>query len=165
MKLEALIKEELELVRGWRNEEMQFLRTPYFLTKEMQEDFYRDVVCNRQSEHRYFSVREDSKFIGMVGLTTIEWENRTAEVSIILNPKYRGKGYGQKSVELLLDHAFNNMGLYTVWGEVYGCGNIGFWDKMVDRLSGYSTHLPNRKKYNGVLWYSLWFQFANKGKK
>jgi hypothetical protein len=54
MKLGALIKEELELVRGWRNEEMQFLRTPYFLTKEMQEDFYRDVICNRQSEHRYF---------------------------------------------------------------------------------------------------------------
>ena len=40
MKLRAITKEEIEIVRQWRNEDLSYLRTPFLLTQEMQEEFY-----------------------------------------------------------------------------------------------------------------------------
>jgi hypothetical protein len=125
----------------------------------MQGDFYEGVVCNRNSKHRYFAIRNVDVFLGMGGLTNIEWENGQAEISLILKPTERGKGYGRGAVGLLLDHAFNNMRLATVCGEVYGCGNVKFWEKMVDERNGYKTELIGRKLHDGILYNSMWFAF------
>jgi RimJ/RimL family protein N-acetyltransferase len=160
MELLALTREQVQKVREWRNEELQFLRTPYLITRQMQDEFYDNVVNNRNSKHRYYALIEDKDFIGMCGLTNIEWENGTAEISLIITPFYRGKGYGAKAVSLLLDEAFNNMRLYSVFGEVYNCGNRDFWEKVVIKNNGYQTDLRNRKWYNGEMYDSMWFAFS-----
>lgn len=186
MKLDVLTREQCQQVRGWRNTELQFLRTPYLITEQMQDEFYDNVINNRDSKHRYFALIEmverdhvslcsktkrwlpttmDKIFIGMGGLTNIEWENGTAEISLIINPEYRGKGYGKKAVDLLLDEAFKNMRLYSVYGEVYNCGNRGFWVKMVNKKGGYKTDLKYRKFYNGEMLDSIWFAFKKEDKK
>lgn len=144
----------------------------------MQDDFYDRVINDRDSKHRYFAIIEDigktyfedyittkePKYIGMGGLTNIEWENGTAEISLIINPEYQGKGKGTAAVELLLDEAFNKMRLYSVFGEVYNCGNRGFWEVMVRAFKGYKADLKNRKYYNGKMHDSMWFSFARKEK-
>ena len=158
MKLEALTLKQCEDVRIWRNAEPRFLRTSYLLTQEMQEDFYRDVVCNRDSRHRYFAIMGGGRFIGMTGLTDIQFENSTAEISLILSPDERGKGYGRKSVKLILEHAFYGLGLVSVFGEVYDCGNVRFWHRIVELTNGFETRLPNRKMHEGMLYGSMWFQ-------
>ncbi len=56
MKLEALSLADLEQVRLWRNEQPAMLRTPFLLTAKHQEQFYRDVVCNRQANARYWGI-------------------------------------------------------------------------------------------------------------
>jgi len=144
------------------------------LTEEMQEAFFDNVINDRDSKHRYFAIIEEGKipradyktgkgykfpdtFIGMGGLTNIEWENGCAEISLIINPEYRGKGYGRKAVDLLLDEAFKSMRLYSVYGEVYDCGNRDFWYKIVEERSGYITNLVDRKMYNGKIYDSMWF--------
>lgn len=182
MKLAQLTREQCQIVRQWRNEEPQFLRTPYLLTEEMQDEFYDNVVSNRDSRHRYFGLikqgyipiavemaREHGvripddetydAFIGIGGLTNIEWENGCTEISLILAPVDRDKGYGREAVKLLLDYAFNTMRLVTVYGEVYHCGNYKFWEHMVDEIGGYKTHLIGRKMYDGTLHGSTWFAF------
>ena len=131
----------------------------------MQDNFYDNVVNNRDSKHRYFAIPSDwigqeDVLIGMAGLTNIEWENGCAEISLIINPKRRGKGYGKKAVDLLLDEAFSNMRLSSVFGEVYECGNKGFWETMVRAFSGYRTSLVDRKYYNGQMFGSMWFSFS-----
>ena len=143
----------------------------------MQDDFYDNVINDKDSKHRYFAILDrnnidiekvktskefntwlgGNKLIGMGGLNNIEWENSTAEISLIINPDYRGKGYGMKSVDLLFKEGFSNMGLYSVYGEVYECGNKGFWEKVVDKYDGYKTMLPNRKLHNGIMYDSMWF--------
>ena len=40
MTLEPLTLEDMETIRHWRHEIKETLRTPYVLTKEMQEDYY-----------------------------------------------------------------------------------------------------------------------------
>ena len=175
MRLEPLTLEQCQRVRAWRNAERQFLRTPYFITDDMQDEFYIDVVSNRNSGHRYFALKESDVFVSMSGedvidageyfigtggLTGIEWENGTAEISLILDPARRGQGYGSRAVYELLFEAFQNMNLFTVYGEVYDCGNVAFWDKVVTRYNGFKTHLPGRKFWHGMLYGSMWFSIS-----
>jgi len=152
--------DDCEQVRVWRNRDRSFLRTPYFLTEEMQEGFYRDVICNRASPHRYYSFVVDNRLVAFGGLTNLQWENSIAEISLIVSPQVRGKGIGQQAVGALLDEGFGNLGLLTIYGEVYGCGHVGFWRKMCDRFDGQMVTLPWRTKlWQGRRYQSTLFAF------
>lgn len=175
MKLQSLNLEECQQVRLWRNAALETLRTPYPLTAQMQEDFFRDVVNNRNSPHRYWSIVLSSEvpitgiittnfntLVGMAGLTFIEWENRQAEISLIINPKLQGKGYGKKAVHLILDQAFNYMNLELVYGECYfsNLGGIKFWEKIVKRYKGFQGSIRKGKYWNGKSSQSLYFDIS-----
>ena len=168
-------KEDVEKARQWRNEVLETLRTPFPLTKEMQEDFYHNVICNRQAPSRFWAVQRvwdekhlagktEAKFqtVGLVGLVGIEWENRLAEISMMINPSEKGKGYGTKALGLLLAKGFRELNLENIYGECYTCNPaICFWKKMIARYSilSYSTTLPNRKFWDGKYWDGLYFNF------
>ena len=179
MKLDILTREQVQQVRIWRNAEPQFLRTPYLITERMQDKFFDEVINNLDSKHRYFAIMEmdgdlgkvafspldfpEGFFIGMGGLTNIEWENGCAEISLIINPEYRRQGKGKEVVNLLLKQAFEQMRLYSVYGEVYDCGNKQFWVTVILEYGAYSTPLKCRKYYNGKMHHSIWFVFENWG--
>ena len=155
LELRPPTREDVEQVRRWRNEVMEGLRTPYPLTAEMQGDFYTKVICERNPVHRYWSIYDD-KLVGFGGLTNIEWENGLAEISLIVGR--RGQGYGARSVQLLLDQGFGNMGLNTIYGECYDCNPaVEFWQKITDRHGGYYTMIPRRKLWQGQLYDALHF--------
>ena len=150
----------------WRNDKIETLRTPYFTSTEMQEKFYKEVISNRNSKHRYFAIESiaegfyhNAEFVAFGGITNIEYENSIAEISLIVNPEYTGKGYGTESVECLLKHAFGNMHLTNIYGECYKCNKpaIKFWEKIADKYNGYKTLLPSRKFYDHEFWDSLYF--------
>ena len=157
MKLKALERWHVEAVREWRNEDLSFLRTPYRLTTDMQQDFYDEVVCNRDSKHRYFAIVDGGLFIGMGGLTNIDYVNGNAEVSLIINPKDRHMGYGKRAFALLHEEAIFNLRLDNVWGVVYNTGNVEFWHSVIDDYEGYRVKLPRRKFYNGEYYDAMWF--------
>ncbi|MCJ7482671.1 MAG: GNAT family N-acetyltransferase [Thermodesulfovibrionales bacterium] len=150
---------------------MECWRTPFMLTKQMQDEFY-EGCCNRESPHRYFAlvrttddpiqgVVPESGFIGMGGITYIQWENRIGEITLIINPVERGDGLGEKAVDLLLDHAFNHLNLQTVFGECYHCNDAWeFWGDITDKYDSpntIQTLLPKRKYWNGDYWDSTYF--------
>jgi RimJ/RimL family protein N-acetyltransferase len=154
--LRALTQADCEQVRLWRNQNLQYLRTPYLLTEEMQAGFYDNTVCNRYVNSRWWGIH-NGKLIGMAGLTDIAWENGTAEISLILNPKETGKGHGEAAVNLLLEQAFAFMGLRNIYGECYECNPAaGFWRKMIP---AHTAMLPQRKLWRGKYYDSLYFSF------
>ena len=103
-------------------------------------------------------VYSGSVLVGMCGLVDIQWENSIAEISLIIDPKQQKRGMGYSAVELVLDEAFNRMGLKTVFGECYECNPaICFWKKITQKYNGYGTALLNRKLWNGKLYDSLYF--------
>ena len=173
MKLEPLTKEQCEKVRIWRNQIPESLRTPYPLTREQQEKFYEQVICNRNSPHRYWAImkdcgdlrpdRECNHFIGMGGIINIQWQNRIAEISLILGGDWHknGEGDGKKAVELLLDQAFNYLNLQTVFGEVYHCNEkaANFWLEITRKYQGKTSVLRNRKfwkdQYHNSRYFSI----------
>lgn len=175
LELTELSLENLQKIREWRNVDIRAYRTPYFITEGMQEDFYRDVICNRRSNHRYWALVDPMRknpypilfrpfLIGMGGIINIQWENRLGEISLFIHHTEQRQGYGKQAVELLLDQAFNYMNLENVYGECYYCApSFGFWRKIcIERKAG-MTMLPCRKYWAGNYHDSMYFNF-NKGK-
>lgn len=186
MILKPLSPEDMETVRIWREQVGETLRTPYMLTKEMQEEYYYEVICNRESHTRYWglwievSLKEFQKyhpeihyspiidripakermFIGYGGIENIEWENRRGEISLLIGPDYRRKGYGKEAVWLFLDQAFNYLNLHTVYGEVYHCSDaFEFWKRMIWDFKGSGQTMHDRKYWNNAYWMSTYFTF------
>ena len=160
MKLRAINKEEIEIVRKWRNEDLSYLRTPFVLTQEMQEEFYINTICNRLSDCRFWAVEEKNIFVAIVGFVSIHFQNRNAEISMILDPFHRGKGIGDEAFFELLKKGFNEINLENIYGECYMCNpSIKFWKKMIDKYKGIKTELPERKYYDGKMYDSIFFNF------
>jgi hypothetical protein len=150
---------------------MGTLRTPFMLTKEMQEDYYRNVICNRESRTRYWAFRDapaqyndlgmpcKNWLLGYGGIENIEWENRRGEISVLIDPAKHGQKLGTEAVNLILDQAFNYLNLMTVYGECFMSGPHGFWRKILTRLP-YQTDtaiLPAKKYYKGDYHGSFYF--------
>ena len=150
----------IEIVRAWRHEVPETLRTPMMLTYEMQQDYYENIICNRTGTTRYWGLWQYDTFVGYGGIENIQWENSTGEISILIGKKYQGRGYGAAGVRLFLEQAFYFMGLRSVWGEVYKCGNVGFWEKLCQKYNAYTTDIKYRKYFNGIYYDSMYFCFA-----
>lgn len=152
--LRPITLEECQLVREWRNDPLvlPMLRTANPLTAEQQAAFYRNVVCNRASGHRYYAIVRPcpidttsmsdktpqfvwrDQFIGMGGLTYLTRRAGEAEISLILGPQFRGNGFGAAAVDALLTEAYDVLKLEAVVGECYEKnGARDFWARMLER--------------------------------
>lgn len=164
--LDCLSLEDVQKYRKWRNQLKGIYRTPFKITGGMQEDWYFNTVNNRNSNNRYFAIKQKGgEFIGVGGITDIQWENGIGEIALTLGPDFQQKGYGENAVDLLLTEAFNDMRLQNIYGECYKCNPaLKFWKKMISKYGGYQTVLPARKYFNGQFWDSVYFSFSKKGK-
>ncbi|MEL7435033.1 MAG: GNAT family protein [Chloroflexota bacterium] len=71
----------------------------------------------RGDDDYYFHLRtlEEDVLLGFVVLFNLKWRNQTAELAIgIGNTDYRGKGYGQEALHLILNYAFSELNLRRV---------------------------------------------------
>lgn len=159
--LRALSLEDALQVVAWRNRHPEALRTPFPLTAEMQAAWYREVVCDRSARARFWAVDGGGTLVGMIGLVDIQWENGLAEISLMIDPALRRRGHGKAALDLVLEEAFDRMGLLTVWGECYECNPaIAFWQRECARRGAIIARLPRRKRWAGRLWDALHFSFA-----
>jgi RimJ/RimL family protein N-acetyltransferase len=64
-------------------------------------------------------LRESGELIGENGLYGIDWLARSAESATWLyRPEHRGAGYGTEAKHLLLEYAFEWLGLHSIWSWV-----------------------------------------------
>ncbi|AQP53614.1 hypothetical protein CBF34_00700 [Vagococcus penaei] len=99
------------------------------------EDWAKMFAESDSNEAFYFTIRQvaTDQVIGFVSLTEVLFKNRRAELGIgILNPEYRGKGYGDEAVRLILRYAFDHLGLHKVNLSVhaYNVGAIHLYEKI-----------------------------------
>lgn len=63
--------------------------------------------------------KDDDKLLGTIALFRLEWNNRTAYLSIGIGDKeHRGKGYGTEAISLMLRYAFCELNLHRVTLDV-----------------------------------------------
>jgi RimJ/RimL family protein N-acetyltransferase len=167
MRLELPTKEDLEIVRQWRNENPQNYRTTIQLTPEQQEDYYNRVICDRKSDTRLWMVWNSigHQPAGMIGLEFISVENRNAELLFVWNPRNEfNPGEAETLVNELLKKAFLNVNLENVYIEVYECNDIfHFWKGIADKYHCKKATLENKRYYDGEYWNALYFTINRKG--
>ncbi|WP_246116716.1 GNAT family N-acetyltransferase [Denitrobaculum tricleocarpae] len=87
--MSAIQPEHIELVRQWRNAQMDELRQSHPITPEEQEKFFKENVWPDKAVDKpaqiLLAIKEGRRLIGYGGLVYINWEHRRAEVSFLLS--------------------------------------------------------------------------------
>ena len=125
LSLQPLDEVDLRQLAMWRNtDEIRHRCREYrLLTMVNQRDWFEAVSRDRTIE--MFVITETQKNgykhrIGVCGLTSINWKDRRAEVSIYIGDRsYRHKGVATWALERLSEIAFGEYGLHRLYAEIY----------------------------------------------
>lgn len=89
--------EDRYLIMQWRNEQMYHLRQNKPLTKEDQDSYFENVVSKLFDQDKpnqvLFSLLKNCKCIGYGGLVHINWTDRHAEISFIMNTSFENTSF------------------------------------------------------------------------
>ena len=119
MNLSPLEWRYLDTIQTWRNapSTRAHVRETRYLSSSDQHDWFdrqraddtvRYMMATEPWEREFIS---PPKLLGLVGLTSIDWINRRAEVSV-LSPEHE-----RECLELLVGYAFDTLGLHRLEGE------------------------------------------------
>ncbi|MDH5376426.1 MAG: GNAT family N-acetyltransferase [Candidatus Bathyarchaeota archaeon] len=115
-----------QVMRHWNSMELRNLVGAADMgpvSRNDEEEFIKGTWKRRQERKAFTLAIEtiaDGKLIGGVSLMNINWTNRSAMLGIsIYDPKNRGKGYGQESINLVLGFAFRTLNLTRVELEAF----------------------------------------------
>jgi RimJ/RimL family protein N-acetyltransferase len=91
-------------------------------------------------------LRESDECIGFVGLVDIDWVNGNAETFSSLRPgEFRGKGYGTEAKHLLLEYAFDHLGLHVLTSWVWQLN-----ERSAGALAKQGYRPAGRLKFDGI---------------
>ena len=95
--------EDRFMIMKWRNEQIYHLRQAKPLTEVGQENYFNTVVNNlfhqEQPSQLLFSYMKNNVCIGYGGLVHINWVDKNAEISFIMNTELE-KNYFKKHINL-----------------------------------------------------------------
>jgi RimJ/RimL family protein N-acetyltransferase len=123
VRIRALEMTDIDEIMKWINdpEVIDNLLMRYPVSKYLEEKWLEKTYDTSDMRNKTFALEtKDGVYIGGIGLHKINWENRNAEVGIVIGKKeYWGKGYGTDAMLALLEFAFNHMNLHRVYLQVY----------------------------------------------
>lgn len=106
----------------WRNEQIYHLRQQEPLTREAQDKYFSEVVAQlfekEQPDQLLFSFLKNDKLIGYGGLVHINWKDRNAEISFIINTELEKEYFEEYWViylKLLEQAAFEQLQLHKIY--------------------------------------------------
>lgn len=98
-------EDRLDIMK-WRNEQMYHLRQNKLLTLEDQEDYFSNVVAKlfdqEQPNQILFSYLENNKCIGYGGLVHINWIDKNAEISFVMNTEIEIESFQKHWINYLV---------------------------------------------------------------
>lgn len=127
-KIISIRKEDIYKIREWRNDQMNILRQKKILTNEDQDNYYKSSIVpmfnKKQPEQILFSFIENNLCIGYGGLVHINWLDKKAEVSFLVDTK-RTKELSiytnnfQAFLTLIKIVAFDKLNFNRIYTETY----------------------------------------------
>lgn len=120
--LRPLEHDDIELLRVWRNDlsKTQYLRRLEYITKEMQEAWYRQYLENPNEVT--FAIVETEKLSRVVGsITLYDFTDSTAEIGRIQigDDDAHGMGIGRLALVMALLIGFRKLGMKVIRSEVH----------------------------------------------
>jgi RimJ/RimL family protein N-acetyltransferase len=114
--------EDRDEIMNWRNEQIYHLRQSKALTKEDQDNYFNTIVSKLFDEtspkQLLFSFLEKDECIGYGGLVHINWIDKHAEISFIMNTKLERDNfekYWSAYLTLIKQLAFNELCLHKIF--------------------------------------------------
>jgi RimJ/RimL family protein N-acetyltransferase len=109
-------------IMRWRNEQIYHLRQNTPLTQVDQDKYFNNVINQlfdqEQPKQILFSFLEEERCIGYGGLVHINWENRNAELSFIMNTSLEATRFDElwkAYLSLIEKVAFQALNLHKVY--------------------------------------------------
>lgn len=119
--LSPLDKNDYEKMTDWLNDlevSLGTLSAQKIITLEEEKEKL-EILSKNGTTFAIVDIITD-KFIGLIGLPTIDYINRSATVATTIGDKsYWKKGYGTEAMNLVLDYCFNILNLHSVNLTVY----------------------------------------------
>lgn len=170
IELIPLKKEDLELVRSWRNspEVSQYMYTDDIISEESQKLWFKKI--EKENNSIYWIIRFENEKIGVASLTDIDIKNSKCFWGFYLGTTdIRGKGIGAKIEYKILEYVFENLKLNKLCGEVLSFNEnvIRMHEKFGFRREGYLiNHIRKQDKFHDVVVIGLlsseWHQLKEK---
>jgi len=139
----------LEIAK-WRNVSRESLRTGW-TTELQQEAFYEG---NFKGNYKYWEFLTNVDQGGKSGVAVaaaggfVNIDKKGGEIALIVHPLARKQGFGTECVEWILQEGFANLGYEKIWGEVYDCGAVSFWQKFIDKYGATDVKKDEAKYWN-----------------
>jgi RimJ/RimL family protein N-acetyltransferase len=118
--LAPLLEKQLGQMLVWRNDRRiwKWCRQNSVISEAQHVGWFRSLPT--RPDVRMFSIIADNgDFVGVCGLTSIDYINSRAEVSLYIAPDRQRTGLGSQAMRTLIDHAFLDLNLHQVWGESF----------------------------------------------
>ena len=129
VRIRAIEKTDIDEIMKWVNdpEVMDNLLTRYPVSRYQEEKWIEKALDGTNDRNKVFAIEtKDGVYLGGIGLHRIDWENRNAEVGLVIGKKeYWNKGYGTDAMMTILDFAFSHMNLHRVYLRVYSFNERG----------------------------------------
>ena len=114
--------EDRHAIRKWRNEQMYHLRQSSLLTKESQDTYFENVVVplfeEKEPSQILFSYLKGDTCIGYGGLVHINWIDKNAEISFIMNTQLEKQEFElhwTTYLKMIEQVAFEDLNLHKIF--------------------------------------------------
>ena len=124
------LREDIPLRVTWLNDNMSVFRNAkkqeLIITEDSQNEWF-DTYDEKKKNgiKKFFTILSDGIAIGFMGLTNMNKRIGTAGVFILIGGvENRGRGIGEQSMRYLIDYAFKDIGLKSLYLEVEESNSI-----------------------------------------
>ena len=114
-------KEDLETLRKLHNDPTTWMNLLNidFIDEEDQIEWWRNLHKKKYDQRYVICFAEKpAEIIGRLRLQNINWLHKNCEIGLDIIPEYRGKGFGKKSYEMVLEFLFNHYNMHMVYLKV-----------------------------------------------
>jgi hypothetical protein len=81
-------------------------------------EIHEDSIENKQNSKRYYVIKTNkNRIVGYCWISSIDWINRTCELSIGILPEYR-IGYGLLALVKMYDYLYDQLNMKTVLNQI-----------------------------------------------
>jgi RimJ/RimL family protein N-acetyltransferase len=110
---------DLPNIQRWNNdpETRQFMTGAEPFNATSARRWFDTVVCNPAKSDLVMAIvlNEHDRHIGYLGLHHIDWRDRNASTTTVIGEKdARGKGYAPEAKDLMVEYAFDTLGLHRL---------------------------------------------------
>lgn len=152
----AVERSDIELIRHEHNDEsvLLMLRDPRIITELQQIQWWESISRNRNNT--VFCIFKDTpdKVIGVWKLQDLDDTNRCTEMGMDIFMEHRGKGFGQKSFQMIFTYLFESININTIYAKVgaYNERSLTAAQKAGYKITG---KIPESLYRNGKYWDNI----------